>query len=95
MTTVYGHLPSCGYAVGALTATVTPTATHKGRQQRRAAAQNAGTIRANFGYARPEKVGVSTPPLTTTTSDQRKRPGGFLRPGRLTATAGHGWFDMR
>ena len=31
------------------------------------------------------KVGGSTPPLTTS-SDQPKRPGGFLRPARLTAT---------
>jgi hypothetical protein len=31
------------------------------------------------------KVGGSTPPLTTS-PEQTKRPGGFLRPGRLTAT---------
>ena len=39
------------------------------------------------GDRTPEKrkVGGSTPPLTTQ-SDQPKRPGGFLRPGRLTAT---------
>src|ERR1035441_8807272 len=39
------------------------------------------------GDRTPEKrkVGVSPPPLTTH-SEQAKRPGGSLRPGRLTAT---------
>ena len=54
-----------------LTATVTATAAATGYQQQPATAHNARTIRASWGYVRPEKrkVGGWTPPLTTT-SDQ-------------------------
>jgi hypothetical protein len=38
-----------------LTAAVTATAAANGKQQRPATAQDARTIRANWGYARPEK----------------------------------------
>jgi hypothetical protein len=50
-----------------LTATVTATAATNGKQRRLATANNTRTIRPNWGYVRPEKqkVGGSTPPLTT------------------------------
>jgi hypothetical protein len=38
-----------------LTATVTATAATGGKHQRAAAMQDARTIRANWGYVRPEK----------------------------------------
>jgi hypothetical protein len=43
------------------------------------------TVRDRQIAPEKRKVGGSTPPLTTH-SDQPRRPGGFLRPGRLTAT---------
>jgi len=46
----------------------------------------AGTDRAKgITVTEKRKVGGSTPPLTTS-CEQAKRPGGSLRPGRLTAT---------
>ena len=49
--------PACYPTICAeLTATVTATAATNGKRQRPAAARNARTIRANLGYARPDKT---------------------------------------
>jgi hypothetical protein len=51
-----------------LTATVTATAATNGRRQRPATAHNARTIRANWGYVRPEKRKVDSSILSLTTN---------------------------
>jgi hypothetical protein len=61
-------LSSCYRAARAeLTVTVTATAAANRYQQRSPTAHNTRTIRANWGYVRPEKrkVGSSILPLTT------------------------------
>ena len=51
-----------------LTATVTATAATAGKRQRPATVRNTRTIRANWGYVRPEKRKVDSSILSLTTS---------------------------
>ena len=51
-----------------LTATVTATAATAGKRQRPATVRNTRTIRANWGYDRPEKRKVDSSILSLTTS---------------------------
>jgi hypothetical protein len=70
-------LSSCYRAACAeLTATVTATAAVNRYQQRPPTAHNTHTIRANWGYVRPEKrkVGSSILPLTTSSTQCRSNP---------------------
>jgi hypothetical protein len=73
-----------------LTATMTATATVNARRGHAAAARHARASPPNWGTVRPEKrkVGGPTPPLTTTTSDQRRCLVSSVQIGHLTAAFG-------